>query len=96
MKIGAWAGYPILGPGGEVLGSVTAAYATFRVTPGGMTGRLCCAGHPPALIRRADGRVHRIDSRGPLLGFFPEIQLADVRFRLVPGDTLLLYTRRRD
>jgi len=51
---------------------------------------------PPALIRRADGRVHRIDSRGPLLGFFPEIQLADVRFRLVPGDTLLLYTRRRD
>jgi hypothetical protein len=21
MKIGAWAGYPILGPGGEVLGS---------------------------------------------------------------------------
>ena len=22
MKIGAWAGYPILGPGGEVLGSM--------------------------------------------------------------------------
>jgi serine phosphatase RsbU (regulator of sigma subunit) len=46
----------------------------------------------PALVRRADGRVHRIDARGPLLGFLPDIRLADVRFRLAPGDTLLLYT----
>jgi Stage II sporulation protein E (SpoIIE) len=29
--------------------------------------------------------------RDPLPGFFPDIQLADVRFRLAPGDTLLLY-----
>jgi serine phosphatase RsbU (regulator of sigma subunit) len=71
---------------------LTAAYATFRVTPGGMTGRLCCAGHPPALVRRADGRVQQIDAPGPLLGMFPEVQLADVRFRLAPGDVLLLYT----
>jgi serine phosphatase RsbU (regulator of sigma subunit) len=71
---------------------VTAAYATFRVTPGGLAGRLCCAGHPPALVRRADGGVHQIDASGPLLGFFPDIQLTDVRFRLAPGDTLLLYT----
>ena len=71
---------------------LTAAYATFRVTPSGMTGRLCCAGHPPPLIRRASGRVLQIDARGPLLGIVPDIQLADVRFRLAPGDTLLLYT----
>ena len=71
---------------------LTAAYATFRVTPSGMTGRLCCAGHPPPLIRRASGRVLQIDARGPLLGIVPDIQLTDVRFRLAPGDTLLLYT----
>jgi len=71
---------------------VTAAYATFRATPSGLAGRLCCAGHPSALVRRVDGRVHQIDACGPLLGFFPDIQLADVRFRLAPGDTLLLYT----
>jgi serine phosphatase RsbU (regulator of sigma subunit) len=71
---------------------VTAAYATFRVTRGGMTGRLCCAGHPPPLIRRADGRAHQIDAHGPLLGIVPEVQLTDVRFRLAPGDVLLLYT----
>ena len=71
---------------------LTAVYATFRLTPGGLAGRLCCAGHPPALIRRADGGVRQLEARGPLLGFFPDIQLADIRFRLAPGDTLLLYT----
>jgi hypothetical protein len=44
------------------------------------------------VLRRADGEVHQIDARGPLLGFFPDIELADVRFRLAPGDALLLYT----
>ena len=71
---------------------LTAVYATFRLTPRGLAGRLCCAGHPPGLVRRADGRVRQLESRGPLLGFFPDIHLADVRFRLTPGDTLLLYT----
>ena len=71
---------------------LTAAYATLRVTPGGASGRVCCAGHPPPLVRRADGRVRQIDTHGSLLGIVPAIQLADVRFRLAPGDTLLLYT----
>jgi serine phosphatase RsbU (regulator of sigma subunit) len=71
---------------------LTAAYATFRVTPGGVAGRLCCAGHPQPLVRRADGRVHQIDAVGPLLGFFRGVELTDARFRLAPGDTLLLYT----
>ncbi len=41
---------------------LTAVYATFRTTPGGVAGRLCTAGHPPALIRRADGRVRPASS----------------------------------
>ena len=71
---------------------LTAVYATFRTTPGGMAGRLCIAGHPPALIRRADGRVREVGQPGSLLGCFPGVELADVRFRLAPGDVLLLYT----
>jgi serine phosphatase RsbU (regulator of sigma subunit) len=71
---------------------LTAIAATFRVTPGGMSGRISSAGHPPALILRADGRVRNIDQYGALLGIFPDISLADTRFRLGPGDTLLLYT----
>ncbi|WP_405779245.1 PP2C family protein-serine/threonine phosphatase [Streptomyces sp. NBC_00859] len=71
---------------------LTAVYATFRPTPAGLAGRLCTAGHPPALIRRASGRVQEVGARGSLLGVFPEVKLTDVRFRLGPGDTLLLYT----
>jgi serine phosphatase RsbU (regulator of sigma subunit) len=71
---------------------LTAVAATFRVTPGGLSGRISSAGHPPALIRRAGGRVRAIDQHGPLLGIFPDITLADTGFRLGPGDALLLYT----
>lgn len=71
---------------------LTAVYATFRGAQGGVSGRLCTAGHPPALVRRADGTVQRIGGQGSLLGVFPQVRLTDVRFRLAPGDTLLLYT----
>jgi serine phosphatase RsbU (regulator of sigma subunit) len=71
---------------------LTAVYATFRATPSGVAGRLCTAGHPPALIRRADGRVQPTGRPGTLLGVVSDVRLADVRFRLGPGDALLLYT----
>lgn len=71
---------------------LTAAYATFRTTASGIAGRLCTAGHPPALVRRADGRVQPLGRPGSLLGILPEVRLSDVRFRLSPGDALLLYT----
>jgi serine phosphatase RsbU (regulator of sigma subunit) len=71
---------------------LTAALATFRTTAAGLTGRLCLAGHPPALIRRADGRTQQLGTFGSLLGWRDPIKLTDVRFRLFPGDLLLLYT----
>ena len=71
---------------------LTAVQATFRLTPRGLTGRLCLAGHPPALIRRAGGRVEQVGTTGHLLGYSNAVKLADTRFRLVSGDLLLLYT----
>ncbi|MDA5282753.1 GAF domain-containing SpoIIE family protein phosphatase [Streptomyces sp. Isolate_45] len=71
---------------------LTAIYARFRPTPGGIAGTLALAGHPPALIRRADGTVHPAGTSGMLLGVFEPSRLRDVRFRLTPGDLLLLYT----
>lgn len=71
---------------------LTAVQATFRLTPSGLTGRLCLAGHPPALIRRADGQVQQAGITGHLLGFSDAVNLADARFRLFSGDLLLLYT----
>ncbi|MFD3450750.1 PP2C family protein-serine/threonine phosphatase [Streptomyces sp. NPDC058691] len=71
---------------------LTAVYATFRSTPSGIAGRLCNAGHPPALIRRANGRVREVGRSGTLLGVLADVKLIDVAFRLAPGDALLLYT----
>jgi serine phosphatase RsbU (regulator of sigma subunit) len=71
---------------------LTAAYATFRTTDAGVAGRLCTAGHPAGLIRRADGRVQPVGKHGTLLGIISEVKLVDVRFRLEPGDALLLFT----
>lgn len=71
---------------------LTAVYARFRTTRAGIAGTLGLAGHPPALIRRADGTVRELGKPGQLLGVLDPIRLTDVRFRLAPGDLLLLYT----
>jgi len=52
----------------------------------------CCAGHPPALLRRASGEIEELRTGGLLLG-----PLADTRYPVAgamidPGDSLLLYT----
>ncbi|HET9728082.1 MAG TPA: GAF domain-containing SpoIIE family protein phosphatase, partial [Acidimicrobiia bacterium] len=51
------------------------------------------AGHPPPIIRRADGSTEVAGCRGPLLG----VPLRNVKFeqqvlRLDPGDTFVFYT----
>ncbi|MFC1415825.1 PP2C family protein-serine/threonine phosphatase [Streptacidiphilus cavernicola] len=71
---------------------LTAAYATFRTTPTGVSGTLCLGGHPPALVRRADGQVEPLGVPGTLLGVLPEVHLTDTGFHLAPGDLVLLYT----
>ncbi|WP_300641348.1 PP2C family protein-serine/threonine phosphatase [Nocardioides sp.] len=71
---------------------LTAAFATFRASPRGVTGHLCTAGHPPALISRADAQIEAVGGPGQLLGVLPEVSLHDVPFELSPGDSLLLYT----
>jgi serine phosphatase RsbU (regulator of sigma subunit) len=71
---------------------VTAMVASFQISPAGMSGRICAAGHPPALIMRADGSIRDIGRVGTLLGMTADLALTEVPFRLKPGDTLLLYT----
>lgn len=58
----------------------------------GVTGVLSTAGHPSPLIRRADGQVEEIRSKGAILGVFPDADLGSARFTLNPGDALLLYS----
>ena len=49
-------------------------------------------GHPPPLLRRADGTVERLVADGMLLGTLAEATFAETGTRLHAGDCLLLYT----
>jgi len=49
-------------------------------------------GHPPAVIRRADGSVERTRSTGTLVGVLAGADFVEEPLELHPGDCLLLYT----
>jgi serine phosphatase RsbU (regulator of sigma subunit)/catechol 2,3-dioxygenase-like lactoylglutathione lyase family enzyme len=71
------------------------AYATlFFAEYDDRTGRLRYAncGHLPALLLRSDGALERLDSTCTVLGLFKEWDCAIGECRLLPGDTLALYT----
>jgi PAS domain S-box-containing protein len=54
--------------------------------------RLVSGGHPPAIVRRADGTVAVLDTPGTLIGLLATLELTTVDVELHRGDTLLLYT----
>ena len=57
-----------------------------------ITGQLdyCNAGHPPALLLRADGEVESLGEGGPLLGVVPAAFFARGRAELRPGDLVFV------
>ncbi|MCP4898830.1 MAG: SpoIIE family protein phosphatase [bacterium] len=50
------------------------------------------AGHVPGLVRRVDGDVDALPSRGFPIGLMPEASYEQSSTRLEPGETLILYT----
>lgn len=58
------------------------------------TGRLrfSGSGHPPLIIRRADGRTEMLASQSPPVGILARHQVSDTDAVLEPGDVALLYT----
>ena len=71
---------------------LSAIYATVRPTAGGASVQVSSAGHPLALVRRADGRTQTFGRPGTLLGVVPDPELHDARTSLRPGDSLVLFT----
>jgi phosphoserine phosphatase RsbU/P len=71
---------------------LTAIYATVRPTLTGAAVQISAAGHPLALVRRADGRTQTFGRPGTLLGLLPDPELHDSRRRLRAGDSLVLFT----
>ncbi len=50
------------------------------------------AGHPEAILLRADGSVETLAAEGALLGIFPEAEFECSRIQLREGDRVVLYT----
>ncbi len=70
----------------------TAIVAQLRVEAGKVELRLAVAGHPAALITRADGRAGELGASGTLLGIFPDPAIEEISTALAAGDALTLYT----
>lgn len=70
---------------------VTACFCLYDPRDGGLV--YASAGHPPPLLRGADGRVRVLPGACDLaLGVLPGMRYHDRMARLAAGDTLLLYT----
>ena len=67
-------------------------FALLERGPAGLRVRLATAGHPPALVVRADGTVSDCRGEGSLLGVSEDAAVRDQELRLGEGDTLVLYT----
>ena len=69
----------------------TAAVAVVRP---GRVARVAyaAAGHPPALVRRADGRIEELPTSGVTLGVMDEIGGRAQRINLEEGDLVVMYT----
>ncbi|MGW6718078.1 PP2C family protein-serine/threonine phosphatase [Streptomyces sp. NPDC054995] len=71
----------------------TAIFGVLQPDDGHVEVHLASGGHPSALIQRADGSSDYFHTPGGMLiGVLPKATFTAARARLLPGDTLLLYT----
>ncbi len=73
------------------LSSVAPMASLFLAKLDPASGKLdyCSAGHPPALLLRADGRLETLSEGGPVLGVLTDAFFARGSVELEPGDILL-------
>ncbi|MGY6501902.1 MAG: SpoIIE family protein phosphatase [Acidimicrobiales bacterium] len=53
---------------------------------------VACGGHPPALVRRADGTTETAGKPGTLLGVFDEVTISTHSLNLAVGDAIIALT----
>jgi sigma-B regulation protein RsbU (phosphoserine phosphatase) len=56
------------------------------------SSRFCSAGHPPALVRTADGAIRELSSNALPVGLFPGERFAMEETRIGPDEMLFMYT----
>jgi serine phosphatase RsbU (regulator of sigma subunit)/anti-anti-sigma regulatory factor len=69
---------------------LTVAYGLLDLATGDV--RIALAGHPPAVLRYADGSVETFERTGPALGLTADAQYTQHHFTIRAGDRLLLYS----
>ena len=62
------------------------------LSPGSVRVTAASGGHPPPLLRAADGTVTRVEAPGTIVGTLPDAQFSEITFELAAGDCLFLYT----
>ncbi len=77
---------------GESWPYATVVCAAFRPADGGLRVDVASAGHPPALLRRADGRLEEVAADGLMIGVQAALDVRPVAVTLAAGDSLSLYT----
>jgi PAS domain S-box-containing protein len=71
---------------------LTAVVAIAHRGSSGLELEIAAAGHPPPLLRRADGSVQRIRAGGLMIGVSDGARYSSTWVSLRPGDALVLYT----
>jgi sigma-B regulation protein RsbU (phosphoserine phosphatase) len=74
------------------LGAPLASLFLARLDSASGTLDYCSAGHPPALLLRADGKLESLSEGGPLLGVVPNASFVSGSAELRVGDVLLAYS----
>jgi sigma-B regulation protein RsbU (phosphoserine phosphatase) len=76
---------------GEQARFATAVYAIHNKRTNEIT--IAGAGHPPSLlVRSATGEVEHLESDGPLLGVFPDVEFGQETVKIHPGDVFIMYS----
>ncbi len=76
---------------GEQARFATAVYAIHNKRTNTIT--VAGAGHPPSLLVRSEsGDVEHLESDGPLLGVFPDVEFGQETITLRPGDVFIMYS----
>ncbi len=69
-----------------------ASVALMVVDPRTRRVSYCSAGHPPAIVSRADGSTERLECGSPVIGAFVGLEYTEDSFELLEGDVVVLYT----
>jgi serine phosphatase RsbU (regulator of sigma subunit) len=70
----------------------TAIFGFVSVREAGVILEMAGGGHPPPVVRWADGRVEELSPLGSLLGMLEEPEVSQRTLSLRPGDTVLFFT----